>query len=46
MAQSGVITFKGNPMTLAGEALKVGDVAPDFEFTTEQTANRRVQTLV
>lgn len=27
---SGIITFKGNPMTLVGTQLKVGDHAPDF----------------
>ncbi len=32
MAQTGVITFKGNPMTLAGSALQVGAPAPDFEL--------------
>jgi len=26
----GIITFKGNPMTLLGPALKTGDRAPDF----------------
>lgn len=30
MSRSGVITFKGNPLTLAGEELKVGQPAPDF----------------
>jgi len=30
MSQTGVITFKGNPMTLAGEELPVGNPAPDF----------------
>ena len=30
MARTGVITFKGNPMTLSGEALQVGKSAPDF----------------
>jgi thioredoxin-dependent peroxiredoxin len=25
------VTFKGNPMTLVGPELKVGDVAPDFQ---------------
>ncbi|QDS86259.1 thiol peroxidase [Rosistilla ulvae] len=30
MARSGVITFKGNPMTLQGEELTVGSTAPDF----------------
>jgi thiol peroxidase len=32
MAQSGVITFKGNPMTLAGSDLAVGSPAPAFEL--------------
>jgi thiol peroxidase len=30
MSRSGAVTFKGNPLTLAGEALKVGQPAPDF----------------
>ncbi len=30
MSRPGAITFKGNPMTLAGEALQVGQAAPDF----------------
>lgn len=30
MARTGVITFKGTPMTLNGEELKVGSPAPDF----------------
>jgi thiol peroxidase len=30
MARSGAVTFKGNPLTLAGEAVKVGQQAPDF----------------
>ena len=28
--RNGVITFKGNPMTLLGAEIKVGDKAPDF----------------
>jgi thiol peroxidase len=28
--KTGIITFKGNPMTLLGAELKVGDVAPEF----------------
>jgi len=28
--RTGIITFKGNPFTLLGPALKVGDKAPDF----------------
>ena len=30
MSRSAAITFKGNPMTLAGEAVAVGQAAPDF----------------
>lgn len=30
MSRSGVVTFKGNPMTLAGEEIKAGQAAPDF----------------
>ncbi len=30
MARQGAVTFKGNPLTLAGEAVKVGQPAPDF----------------
>lgn len=30
MARSGAVTFKGTPLTLAGEAVKVGQAAPDF----------------
>ncbi len=28
--RKGIITFKGNPFTLLGPELKVGDAAPDF----------------
>ena len=28
--RQGVITFKGNPMTLLGQSVKAGDAAPDF----------------
>ncbi len=30
MSRTGAITFKGNPMTLVGEAVTVGQAAPDF----------------
>ncbi len=30
MERTGVITFKGNPMTLVGPDIQVGDSAPDF----------------
>jgi thioredoxin-dependent peroxiredoxin len=32
MARAGVITFKGNPMTLLGTDLAVGSPAPDFKI--------------
>ena len=42
MGRSGVITFKGNPMTLQGEDLAVGAAAPDF---TLHYADAGIQTL-
>ncbi|OGW78800.1 MAG: lipid hydroperoxide peroxidase [Omnitrophica bacterium GWA2_52_8] len=30
--RKGVVTFKGNPLTLVGPALKAGDKAPDFKL--------------
>lgn len=42
MTQTGVITFKGNPMTLAGTALQVGSAAPDFKL---HYADAGIQTL-
>lgn len=30
MSRPGAVTFKGNPMTLAGEEVQVGQQAPDF----------------
>jgi thiol peroxidase len=31
MSRSGVITFKGAPLTLAGDEVKPGQAAPDFK---------------
>jgi thiol peroxidase len=31
MSRSGAITFKGTPLTLAGDAVKAGQTAPDFK---------------
>lgn len=31
----GVVTFAGNPVTLLGELIKVGDTAPEFTATGE-----------
>ncbi|MEO1524433.1 MAG: thiol peroxidase [Planctomycetota bacterium] len=42
MAQPGAITFKGNPMTLEGEALEVGSAAPEF---TLHYADNGIQAL-
>jgi len=36
--RSGIITMKGNPLTLVGKALKVGDAAPDFEVLDNDLA--------
>ncbi len=30
MSRSGAVTFKGNPLTLAGNAVQLGQAAPDF----------------
>jgi thiol peroxidase len=32
MSRTGAVTFKGNPMTLAGDAVSVGQPAPDFKL--------------
>lgn len=32
MSRSGAITFKGNPLTLAGDAVQPGGAAPDFKL--------------
>ena len=34
MGRHGAVTFKGNPLTLVGEELKVGAAAPDFDLAT------------
>lgn len=31
MSRAAAVTFKGNPLTLAGEAVQVGQAAPDFQ---------------
>jgi thiol peroxidase len=32
MSRKGAVTFKGNPLTLAGQEVKVGQPAPDFKI--------------
>jgi thiol peroxidase len=34
MGRHGAVTFKGNPLTLVGEELKVGMPAPDFDLAS------------
>ncbi|MCE9545936.1 MAG: thiol peroxidase [Planctomycetia bacterium] len=43
MGRAGAVTFKGNPLTLAGEAVQVGQAAPDF--TLHAFAAGALQTL-
>ncbi len=43
MSRQGAITFKGNPMTLAGEAVAAGQAAPDF--TVHAFENGRMNTI-
>lgn len=35
MERKGLITFKGNPLTLIGNEVKVGDKAPEFKIVDE-----------
>lgn len=39
LEQKGVITFKGNAMTLLGNEVKVGQKAPDFNLTANDLSN-------
>jgi thiol peroxidase len=34
MARHGAVTFKGNPLTLVGDEVKVGAAAPDFDLAS------------
>lgn len=43
--RSGVITMKGQPLTLMGEEVKVGAPAPDFEVTDNDLAPFRFSSL-
>jgi thiol peroxidase len=36
--RTGIITFQGNPLTLIGPEIKVGDTAPDFTVTANDLA--------
>jgi thioredoxin-dependent peroxiredoxin len=35
MERNNIVTFKGNPVTLAGNEIKKGDTAPDFAATVK-----------
>jgi thioredoxin-dependent peroxiredoxin len=37
--RAGAVTFKGNPMTLVGSEVRVGDPAPVFTLTTKELAS-------
>lgn len=37
--RTGLVTMKGNPLTLQGEMIKVGDKAPDFEVLGNDLAS-------
>lgn len=41
--RSGVITFKGNPLTLIGAALKAGSEAPHFTLTANDLSDLRCE---
>ncbi len=42
LERSGVITFKGSPMTLVGPELHVGSLAPDFTLTPALDSNKTI----
>ncbi|QEM69335.1 thiol peroxidase [Geobacter sp. FeAm09] len=42
--RKGIITFKGNPMTLVGPEVKVGDKAPDFTVADNGLATATLAT--
>ncbi len=40
--QHGAVTFKGNPMTLVGDEVKVGDKAPDFALVATDMSEKKL----
>lgn len=44
-SRSGVITFKGKPMTLLGSAVNAGDAAPDFHLTAGDLSVATLDTI-
>ena len=45
MGRHGAVTFKGNPLTLVGEPVKVGSPAPDFELVCYEAGGKLVDKL-
>ena len=43
--RSGIITLQGNPLTLVGKDLKIGDSAPDFEVLDNNLQPYRLSAL-
>lgn len=46
LERTGVVTFKGNPMTLRGPELRVGDPAPQFDVTSADMAHVTLDELL
>ena len=49
--REGIVTFQGNPLTLVGDEIKVGDIAPDFtalanDLSPVQLSSFRGKTVV
>jgi thiol peroxidase len=44
--RSGVTTFRGNPMTLVGPEIKVGDKAPNFHLATKDLTIATLDTVL
>jgi thiol peroxidase len=45
MSRAGAVTFKGNPLTLAGEAVQAGRPAPDFTLHAFEDGQLKTITL-
>ncbi|GIX07099.1 MAG: putative thiol peroxidase [Candidatus Poribacteria bacterium] len=39
---TGLVTFRGNPLTLVGNEVNVGDTAPDFEIASSLAERKRL----
>jgi thioredoxin-dependent peroxiredoxin len=43
--RTGIVFMKGNPLTLLGQELKVGDIAPDFEVLNHELKPVKLSSL-